>query len=99
MRIATVIGRVTLSVRHRAFKGERLLVVLPWGPRTAQTGKDHEYSIVAYDDLGAGVGQNIGVSESAEAARPFKDPTPVDAYCALLIDTIFHQAEDPHSAG
>ena len=98
MRIATVIGRVTLSVRHRALKGERLLVVLPWGPRTAQTGKDHEYSIVTYDELGAGVGQTVGIAESTEATRPFAVPTPVDAYCAVLIDTLFHQAEDPRPA-
>jgi ethanolamine utilization protein EutN len=98
MRIATVVGRVTLSVRHRSFKGERLLVVLPWGPRTAETGKDHDYSIVAYDDLGAGVGSTVGISESTEASRPFAEPTPVDAYCAVLIDTIFFQATDPHPA-
>ncbi len=95
MRIATVIGRVTLSVRHRSLKGERLLVVLPWGPKTAITGKDHDYSIVAYDELGAGVGSTVAVSESTEATRPFGEPTPVDAYCAALIDTLFYQAEDP----
>jgi ethanolamine utilization protein EutN len=96
MRLATVIGRVTLSERHPAFKGERLLVALPWGPKTPQTGKDHDYSIVVYDQLGAGLGQTIGVCESTEATRPFEKPTPIDAYCAALIDTIFHQAEDPH---
>jgi len=98
MRIATVIGRVTLSVRHSSLRGERLLVVLPWGPTTAQTGEGHEYSIVAYDSLGAGVGQTIGICESAEATRPFEKPTPIDAFCAALIDTVFYQATDPHTA-
>jgi len=97
MRIGFVIGRVTLSERHPSLKGERLLVVLPWGPRTPVTGKDHEYSIVAYDDLGAGVGQTVGICESTEATRPFTIPTPVDAYCAALIDTVFYQAEDPRA--
>ena len=46
--------------------------------------------------LGVDLGQTIGVCESAEATRPFEKPTPIDAYCAALIDTIFHQAEDPH---
>ncbi|HTB63517.1 MAG TPA: EutN/CcmL family microcompartment protein [Opitutales bacterium] len=98
MRLATVIGRVTLSVRHPSLKGERLLVALPWGPKTPQTGKDHDYSIVVYDQLGANVGQTVGVCESTEATRPFEKPTPVDAYCAALIDTVFYQPEDPRGA-
>jgi len=98
MRLATVIGRVTLSERHPSLKGERLLVALPWGPKTAETGKDHDYSIVVYDQLGADAGQTIGVCESTEATRPFEKPTPVDAYCAALIDTVFFQAEEPHRA-
>jgi len=96
MRLASVIGCVTLSERHPALKGGRLLVALPWGPRTPVTGGDHDYSIVVYDELGAGVGQTIGVCESTEATRPFEQPTPVDAYSAALIDTVFYQAEDPH---
>ena len=98
MRLATVIGRVTLGVRHPAFRGERLLVVLPWGPQTAVTGAGHDFSIVTYDSLGAGVGQTICVCESGEATRPFETPTPIDAYCAALIDSTFYQAEDPHQA-
>jgi microcompartment protein CcmK/EutM len=95
MRLGTVIGRVTLSVRHRAFSGERLLVALPWGPQTAQTGQGHDYSIVVYDELGANLGQTIGISESSEASYPFSKPTPVDAYCSALVDDIFFQAEEP----
>jgi microcompartment protein CcmK/EutM len=98
MRLATVIGRVTLGVRHPSLLGERLLVVLPWGPQTAATGEGHDYSIVAYDNLGAGVGQTIGVCESTEATRPFEKPTPIDAFCATLIDSVFYQADDPHQA-
>ena len=98
MRLATVIGRVTLSMRHPSLKGERLLVVLPWGPKTPQTGKDHDYSIIVFDQLGAHAGNTIGVCESTEATRPFEKPTPVDAYCAALIDTVFYQADDPRGA-
>ncbi len=98
MRIATVIGRVTLAKRHASFSGGRMLVVLPWGPRTGDTGRDHEFSIVAYDELGAGVGQTVGLCESAEATRPFEKPTPIDAYCAALIDEVFFQAADPRQA-
>ncbi len=97
MRIGTVIGRVILSERHASFSGGRMLVVLPWGPRTPVTGKDHEFSIVAYDELGANVGQTVGLCESAEATRPFEKPTPIDAYCATLIDEVFYQEKDPHA--
>ena len=45
--------------------------------------------VVAFDNLGAGPGGLIGLSEGREAANPFgKDKTPVDAYCACLIDQI-----------
>ena len=64
MRLATVIGRVTLSQRHPALKGERLLVVLPWSAKTPQTGRDFDYSIVVYDQLGANGGDIVGVCES-----------------------------------
>jgi len=95
MRLATVIGRVTLSKRHESLVGERLLVALPWSSKTLTTGKDHDYSIVVYDQLGANVGSTIGVCESTEATRPFVKPTPVDAYCATLIDEIFFQPTEP----
>lgn len=98
MRIGEVIGRVTLSIRHDSLRGERLLVVLPWSAKTGVTGKDHDYSIVAYDELGAGVGQLVTLSESTEATRPFSRPTPCDAYVAAIIDEYFYQAEDPHKA-
>ena len=45
--------------------------------------------VVVYDDLGAGPGALIGLSEGREAANPFgKTKTPVDAYCACLIDQL-----------
>jgi microcompartment protein CcmK/EutM len=48
---------------------------------------DRGEEVVAYDILGAGTGSLIGLSEGREAANPFgKTKTPVDAYCACLID-------------
>jgi ethanolamine utilization protein EutN len=45
--------------------------------------------VVVYDILGAGLGSLIGFSEGREAANPFgKVKTPVDAYCACLIDEL-----------
>ncbi|MCE9531273.1 MAG: carbon dioxide concentrating mechanism protein CcmL, partial [Planctomycetes bacterium] len=46
-------------------------------------------AIVIYDDLGAGIGSRIAISEGGEAAQPFypKDK-PIDAYNAAILDDI-----------
>ncbi|MCX7712219.1 MAG: hypothetical protein N2035_00910 [Chthoniobacterales bacterium] len=99
MRIGTVIGRVTLSVRHPSFRGERLLLTLPWKNSTFSKPNSYDFSIVVYDQLGAAVGQQICISEGREAACPFPEPTPIDAYCAALIDEIAYTEGDaiPHT--
>ena len=91
MRMGTVIGRVTLSVRSPKYTGERLLVTLPWKTDSFNGVVKHYASIVVYDQLGAGVGQQIAISEGREAACPFEKPTPVDAYCAALVDEFFYK--------
>ncbi|MGA3170736.1 MAG: EutN/CcmL family microcompartment protein [Chthoniobacteraceae bacterium] len=90
MRVGTVIGRVTLSARSPRYRGERLLLTLPWRRETLAGEQKFDPAIVVYDQLGANVGQQIAISEGREAACPFPSPTPVDAYCALLIDEIHH---------
>ncbi len=95
MRIATVIGRVTLSVRHPLFRGERLMVAQPWTSKSIGTDGPHGNAIIVYDELGAGPGDIIAISEGAEATRPFAANTPVDAYCSCLVDHVFYQATEP----
>lgn len=90
MRIAEVIGRVTLSRAHPALRGARFVVTLPM-PAAALAGDSPKRGeeVIAYDDLGASPGSIIGLSEGAEAANPFRpDKKPIDAYCACLIDQI-----------
>jgi microcompartment protein CcmK/EutM len=90
MRIAEVIGRVTLSRSSPQLRGGRLLLALPM-PLAAlvESAPDRGEDLVVYDVLGAGTGSVIGVSEGREAANPFgKTKTPVDAYCACLIDQL-----------
>lgn len=95
MRIATVIGRVTLSVRHPALRGERLMLAQPWTSKSIGGQAGHGNAIVVYDEMGAHAGQLIAVSEGAEATRPFAKSTPIDAYCSALIDDVFYQSEEP----
>jgi microcompartment protein CcmK/EutM len=42
---------------------------------------------VAYDDLGAGVGDEVLYVEGAEAMQPFDRPIPLDAITVALLDT------------
>jgi len=91
LRLGTVIGRVRLSVRSPRYTGERLLVTLPWKTDTFSGVEKFDPAIVVYDQLGAGVGQQIAISEGREAACPFEKPTPVDAYCAALVDEFFYK--------
>lgn len=91
MRLGTVIGKVTLAVRSPRFRGERLLLTLPWRRETLEGADKYDPAIVVYDQLGANVGQTIAISEGREAACPFPTPTPVDAYCAALVDEIFYK--------
>jgi len=54
----------------------------------ARNGKGGGKSLVVASQLSPAQGQLIGISEGREAANPYhpKD-TPVDAYCALIVDT------------
>lgn len=90
MRIAEVIGRVTLSRAHPRLKGARFLITLPMPLEALQSGSPRRGDeVVAYDDLGASPGDLIGLSEGREAANPFgATKTPVDAYCACILDRV-----------
>ena len=95
MRLGHVIGRVTLSRQDPAYHGGRFLLVQPFG-RDQFRGAGMKplapgSSLVVYDQLGAGVGHVVGFTEGAEATAPFPEPTPVDAYCAAIVDEIFYQ--------
>ncbi len=93
MRIGEVIGRVTLSRSSPQLRGGRFLLTLPMPlAALAEGSSDRGEELVVFDNLGAGPGSLIGFSEGREAANPFgRNKTPVDAYCACLIDqlTIF----------
>ena len=96
MRIAEVIGRCTLSVCHPSLRGAKWLIGVPLtqeGLQNVTAGKSKDAGrnepFVIYDDLGAGSGELIAVSEGAEAAAPFApDLKPIDAYDAAILDVV-----------
>jgi microcompartment protein CcmK/EutM len=90
MRIAEVIGTVTLSRVHPSLTGLRWVIGVPFSLEALKAGgpPDGE-DLVIFDGLGAGRGDRIGFSESVEAAAPFyPEKKPVDAYCACILDSI-----------
>ncbi len=90
MRIAEVIGTVTLSRCHPALAGYRWILGVPFSMQALQSDAPPDgEDLVLLDELGAGMGQKIGISEGAEAAQPFyPNKKPLDAYCACVLDTI-----------
>ena len=61
MRIATICGHVTATVKHGSFQGQRLLIAVPESGEVAPQ--------IVLDNLGAGVGQRVMISSDGSAAR------------------------------
>ncbi len=90
MRIAEVIGTVTLSRCHESVVGFRWIIAVPYSLRALRAdGPPDGEDTVIFDNLGAGNGCRIGCSEGGEAAVPFSpQKKPVDAYCACILDQV-----------
>ena len=90
MRIAEIIGTVTLARVHPTLAGFRWIVGVPCSLKAlAANGPGDGEELVMFDNLGAGLGDKIGFSEGGEAAAPFlPQKRAIDAYCACLLDNI-----------
>jgi ethanolamine utilization protein EutN len=89
MRIAEVVGTVTLSRVHPSLTGFRWVIGVPFSLDALKEGEPDGEDLVIFESLGAGMGDKIGFSEGGEAAAPFyPEKKPVDAYCACILDQI-----------
>lgn len=90
MRIAQIVGTVTLNRCHPSFVGARLRLAVPLSLENLATdAPTTAEELVLWDDLGAGIGSRVALSEGAEAAQPFRPADkPVDAYNAAILDDI-----------
>ncbi len=90
MRIMECIGKVTLSKCHPTLDGASWKLAVPLmhdGLLGKESGRTEP--IVIFDELGAGHGSLMAVSESAEAAAAFHPNTkPIDGYNAAILDHI-----------
>ena len=90
MRIGKVIGTVTLNRSHASLVGGclRLAAAMTLEELAGRTEPTAE-AFVVYDELGAGLGSLIAISEGGEAAQPFyPNDKPVDAYNAAILDSV-----------
>jgi ethanolamine utilization protein EutN len=90
MRVAKILGTVVLGRSHPAFAGARLRLAVPLSLAELESNEEPAgETLVLWDALGAGVGSLVALSESAEAAQPFRPQIkPVDAYNAAILDKI-----------
>lgn len=94
MRVAQVIGRATLNVADPSFKGGRWLMCNPVDAEHFNTACEKQpplsgqSSLVAYDNLGAGDGDIVGIVEGAEATAPFDESIPIDAITVAIFDSL-----------
>jgi ethanolamine utilization protein EutN len=88
MRIAQVIGTVTLNRCHPSFVGARLRLVVPLSLDDL-IGKTEPAAepLVLWDQWGAGLGDKVAMAEGSAASMPFRpEIKPVDAYNAAILD-------------
>ena len=90
MRIAKIVGTVTLSRCHPLLEGGRLKLAVPMSRDELQNDSEPQADeLVVYDELGTDCEDRIFLSEGAEAAQPFyPELKPIDAYNAGIIDEL-----------
>ena len=90
MRIARVIGKVTLNQKMAEVLPGSYLIVRPCNRGTlAGRNEGNEETVVMYDQLAAREGDLTGMVEGREATAPFHPrKVPYDAYNACILDTV-----------
>lgn len=90
MKIAKVIGNVTLSRAHPSMQGIPLraveILAEIGGRNDAVFGGE---TVITCDLLGTGIGDLVALAEGPESAQPFyPEIKPIDANTAAILDSI-----------
>jgi len=90
MRIAKVIGKVTLNQQMPDVKPGSYLVVRTWNRGTlAGKNEGNDETLVLYDCLSAREGDLVGLVEGREATAPFyPEKVPYDCYNACILNQV-----------
>ncbi len=90
MRIARVIGTVTLNSKMPDLVAGRYLIVRPCDRQALAGGRrSDDETVVLFDELGAGYGDLVALTEGREATAPFwPKKVPYDSYNAAILDEV-----------
>lgn len=96
MRLARVKGKMTLNRRLDELPRGALLICEALDANAAKALPDDvprqspmPESLIVLDELGAGEGALIALSEGREASMPWwPEHRPVDAYCVAILDDV-----------
>ena len=93
MRIARVIGKITLNNRmDEVLPGSYLLVRTCNRSTLAGENAGNDETVVVYDPLAAREGDLVGLVEGREATAPFwPQKVPYDAYNGCILDRVNFQ--------
>jgi len=90
MRIARIVGTVTLGRAHPSYQGAPLRLAVPLSQAELRGQREPGgEALVVWDPWGAGEGDLIALSEGPAAAQAFRPQRkPVEAYNAAILDRI-----------
>jgi ethanolamine utilization protein EutN len=85
MRVCEVIGNVVASAHHKAYDGQKLMVVQP----IDADGKAEGASLLAIDRVQAGVGDRVLVMAEGNGVRQLmgKDAGPIQVLIVGIVDS------------
>ena len=96
MRIGRVIGNCVLSRKESNLVAGSFLIVDVFDHHALNNHKQNatrkspmQDTLVVFDELGAGIGAIVSISEGAEATMPFYPKrVPIDAYVSAILDQL-----------
>lgn len=96
MRVAEVIGRLSLSRTVAPLVGKRYVLAIPLTlPMLAGRVETSGEELISLDELGCSEGDRVALSEGGEACVPFLPvKVPIDAYVSALLDDVRLRGEE-----
>ena len=85
MFLAKVVGKIVSTTKDEGLNGKKILIIAPIDMNGAVTGKE----IVSIDSVGAGIGDQVLVTEGSVSMYAFdENHIPIDSAIVAIIDTI-----------
>lgn len=95
MIIAKVIGNVWATRKEESMRGQKLLIVR----QVDENGNFVGSAFVAIDNIGAGVGEYVIVTNGSSARKVSDELSPIDAAVIGIVDSIDVVSSDSSNGG